>query len=122
MYVEAFLTPVKTARLADYRTLAEKAGPMWQAMGALSVVECMAENAPAGEVTSFPRAVQLQEDETVFLSFVTFRDRAHRDAVMAEAEANAEFMGLMDFSLMDGRRMVWGGFEAVHALGPVTGG
>jgi uncharacterized protein YbaA (DUF1428 family) len=121
MYVESYVTPVKADRLGDYRALAAKAAPIWRRHGALSVLEAVADHAPVGEVTSFPRAVQLQEGEIVVVAFVTFAGRAARDAAMSAAEADPEFMGLMDMTIMDGRRMIWGGFAALVAEGAVAG-
>lgn len=112
-YVEGYLVPVKTARMDDYRAMATKAAAIWRDLGVLSVVEAKADNAPVGEVTSFPRAVHLLPDETVVFSYMTFRDRAHRDQVMDVAMKNETLMSMMDNAVSDGRRLVWGGFEVM---------
>lgn len=115
-YVGGYVVPVKTARLADYRDMATKAAAIWKSLGALSVVEAQADNAPMGEVTSFPRAVLLQEDETVVFSYMTFNDRAHYDAVMAAGMQHATLMGMMQDSGFDGKRMIFGGFEVIVSV------
>ena len=111
-YVEGFLVPVKSARFAEYAAIAAKGAAIWRDLGALAVMEARADNAPYGEVTSFPRAVMLAEGEEVVFSYILFRDRAHRDQVMAAAMAHKGFMALMDSDVMDGKRMIWGGFQS----------
>jgi uncharacterized protein YbaA (DUF1428 family) len=44
--------------------------------GALSYVECVGDDVPVGELTSFPRAVQAKDDEVVIFSWATYKDRA----------------------------------------------
>ena len=110
-YVDGFLVPVPKARIGEYLEMAKLGAQVWTDHGALSVNDAQADDAPRGFVTSFPRAVQMQEDETVFFSWITYRDRAHRDAVNALVMADTRLH--MDMALMpfDGKRMVFGGFE-----------
>ena len=115
-YVEAYILAVETARIDDYIRIAAESALIWRALGALSVVEARAENAPMGEVTSFPRAVALTADETVFVAYISFRDRAHRDEVVAKMEKDSRMMDLFKDAPVDGRRMIWGGFEVVVAV------
>lgn len=110
-YVECYLLPVKTGERARYLDIVAQSAAIYKKLGVLSVMDSWGENTPLGEVTSFPRAVQLQPDETVVLSILTFRDRTHRDEVMARIEADAHLIDLFMSAPMDGRRMVWGGFD-----------
>ena len=114
-YVEGYLMPVKTAQMEHYRVMATKMAAIWRRLGALSVVEARADHAPMGEVTSFPRAVLLEPDETVVFSYITYHDRAHRDAVVAAAMQDPVMAEAMQDLDIDGRRMVWGGFEVIVA-------
>jgi len=111
-YVEAFLVPVVSARFDAYAAMAQEAAGIWKQLGALAVMEARADNAPVGELTSFPRAVMLKEGEEVVLSHILFRDRAHRDVVMEAAMAHKHLMSLMETDVMDGKRMIWGGFQS----------
>lgn len=115
-YVEGYILPVKTAQMDDYKILATKIAALWIKLGALSVIEAKADHAPVGELTSFPRAVLLQADETVVISYVTYRDRAHRNAVITLATQDAEMLESLNFAGLDGKRMVWGGFEVIIAV------
>ncbi len=110
-YAECFILPVVAARFEEYRTLAVESAAIWKELGALSVMEAKAENAPVGELTSFPRSVQLRDEELVVVSYITFRDRAHRDQVMEAAMKDPRFERIMREAPTDGKRMIWGGFE-----------
>lgn len=65
-YVDGFLVAVKKDRVDEYEKMAREAGEVWREYDALSVTECAADDVPYGELTSFPRAVQVKDDETVF--------------------------------------------------------
>ena len=54
---------------------------MWKEYGAKSYVETVGDDVPYGELTSFPRAVQAKDDETVVFSWITYDSRAQRDEV-----------------------------------------
>jgi uncharacterized protein YbaA (DUF1428 family) len=110
-YVDGFVVPVRKAEFEAYRALARKAAGLWLEHGAISHVECLAENVPYGELTSFPRAVQLAEDEVVVLSWITYQDRASRDAVMAKVMADPRFQDEMAGPPFNTQRMILGGFE-----------
>lgn len=110
-YVDGFVVPIRKAEFEAYRALARKAAEIWLEHGALSYVECLAEDAPYGERTSFPRAVQLEDDEVVVLSWITYQDRATRDAVMARIMADPRFQNEMAGPPFNTQRMILGGFE-----------
>lgn len=117
MYVDGYLIPVKHDRIDDYKAIAEAAGALWIEHGAHSVVEAMADDVPDGVQTSFPMAVKLEPDEVVFFSWITYRDRPHRDAVNARVMADPRLVMPTDNAPMNGQRMVWGGFVPVVQLG-----
>lgn len=111
-YFESFVAPVPRDKLDAYFALAAQMAPMWKAHGALSVVEARPENAHVGKLTSFPQAVQCGAAEVPVFGFLTFRDRAHRDAVMEKAMADPVMGEMMMQAPMDGKRMIFGGFVA----------
>jgi uncharacterized protein YbaA (DUF1428 family) len=71
MYVDGFIVPVPKRNLAAYRSMAKKAGKVWMDHGALSYVECVADDVKKGKRTSFPRSVKLKSNETVVFSWIT---------------------------------------------------
>ena len=112
-YVDAFVMPVQKNRVDDYRSTIAETWALWQEFGALTYSECVADDVPYGEVTSFPRAVQAREDETIILSWVTYPSRAVRDDANKKMMSDPRMVELMEKAPVDGRRMIFGGFEAV---------
>lgn len=109
-YVTGFLTPVKSENKARYVKSAQASWPLFQKYGALSQVETWGEDVPDGKLTSFPMAVKLEPGEVVVFSWVTWPDRATADACFAGMQDDPAFAD-MDMPF-DGKRMMWGGFEA----------
>ena len=115
-YVDGFVLAVPKAKLDAYKEIARKAGAVWKEHGALAYAECIGDDVPYGELTSFPRAVQAKEDEVVVFSWVVYESRATRDSIMAKVMADPRIE--MDPASMpfDGKRMIFGGFEAFVEL------
>ncbi|MBB6411711.1 DUF1428 domain-containing protein [Mesorhizobium sangaii] len=110
-YVDGFVLAVPKAKLDDYKRLANLAGPIWMEHGALAYVECIGDDVPYGEVTSFPRAVQATDDEIVVFAWAVYESRQSRDTVMAKVMADPRLTpdwGLMPFDM---KRMIFGGFR-----------
>lgn len=107
-YVDGFAIPVRKDKVEAYKTHARKAGEIWKEFGALEFVECIGDDVPYGELTSFPRAVQAKDDEVVIFSWIVYRSRAERDAIMEKIMADPRLQGDMPF---DGKRLIHGGFE-----------
>ena len=112
-YLDAFLLPVRREAEDVYRKWAKVSAEVWLANGALSYVEARADDVPFGNLTSFPRAVQLTEDEVLYIALATYRDRAHRDEVNAKVMADPRLKNMMIDSPVDGKRMIFGGFNSV---------
>lgn len=113
-YVDGFIVPVPRAKLEAYRKLAEVAREVWMEFGALEYVECVAEDVPVGELTSFPRAVLLKEDEIVVFAWIVYKSRQDRDTILAKVMKDPR-IACGDHSEMpfDGKRMIFGGFEVL---------
>ena len=110
-YVDVFVLPVPRSRLDDYRKLAELGARVWMDAGALTYAEYIADDAKPGKHTSFPQSVDLKDGETVVVSVITYRSRAHRDEVNAKAMADQRLNDCDPKNMpFDGLRMFWGGF------------
>jgi len=107
-YVDGFVIPVSKDKIDAYKAQARTAGEVWMEYGALSFVECIGDDVPYGDLTSFPRAVQARDDEVVIFSWVVYRSRADRDAIMEKVMADPRLKQDMPF---DGKRLIFGGFE-----------
>lgn len=115
-YVDGFVLAVPQDRLEDYRALAELAGKVWMEHGALSYVECVADDVPYGELTSFPRAVQAREGEVVVFSWITYPSREARDAINAKVIADERLKHDHENAPFDGKRLIYGGFKTFLSL------
>jgi uncharacterized protein YbaA (DUF1428 family) len=110
-YVDGFVLAVPKENLDAYKEMARKASEVWMDHGALSYVECVADDVPYGEVTSFPRAVQAKDDEVVVFSWATYPDRASRDDIMKKVMEDPRMKYDPAKMPFDGKRMIFGGFE-----------
>ncbi len=113
MYVDGFVVPVPKDRIDAYKELATLASQVWMEHGALSYVECVADDVPYGEVTSFPRAVLATEDEVVFFAWITYPSREVRDACNAKVMADPRMQCDVGSAPFDTKRMFFGGFKAL---------
>lgn len=112
-YVDGFVIPVPTAKREAYREMAEVSGTIFRECGALSLVECWGDDVPEGKLTSFPLAVQCKPDETVVFAWITWPSKAVRDAGMKKSGDDPRMKPFMDHMPFDGKRMFFGGFEAI---------
>ena len=112
-YVDGFVLAVPKDKIDAYRAIAEKARDVWMEHGALSYAEALADDVPVGELTSFPRAVQLKDDEVVVFSWVTYESRESRDDTMKKVMADERLKSDMANMPFDGKRMIYGGFKVI---------
>jgi uncharacterized protein YbaA (DUF1428 family) len=110
-YVDGFVLAVPKQNIEAYKALARLAGDVWKEHGALAYVECIADDVPYGELTSFPRAVQAKEDEVVIFAWVVYPSRAERDAILEKVMADPRLKHDPKDMPFDARRMIWGGFQ-----------
>jgi uncharacterized protein YbaA (DUF1428 family) len=110
-YIDGMIAAVPTANRDAFLEHARTADPIFREFGALKCVETWGDDVPDGQVTDFRRAVQATADETVVFSWITWPDKAARDAGWAKAMQDPRMQGMqMPF---DGKRMVFGGFEVI---------
>lgn len=117
-YIDAVLIPVPRANLDAYKRMSEVWGRAHLRHGALYYSDALGDDVPAGKLTSFPQAVQLEADEVVALSWVVYKSREDRDRIAKAVMEDPELKSAMDPSQMpfDGKRMFWGGFQTVLGL------
>lgn len=112
-YVDGFVAAVPTANRDSYQAFSQVAGQVFKDCGALSVVDCWGDDVPQGEVTSFPRAVQCSDDETVVFGWIVWASKEAREAGMARAAQDPR-LGDDDSAMpFDGKRMLMGGFRVI---------
>lgn len=114
-YFDSFVLPLPKTNLAAYKKMAKLAARVWMDHGALSYVECIADDVKPGKVTSFPQSVKAKKNEVVVVAFVTYKSRAQRDAVLRKVMKDPRLAEMMDpkAAPFDANRMFWGGFKGL---------
>lgn len=113
MYVDGFVVPVPKKKIGEYMAFSEKASKLWKDRGALSYVECIADDVKTGEVTSFPQSVKLKEDEVVVFSWITYKSKEDRDRINKQVMELPEMKEMGEHMPFDGKRMFMGGFKTI---------
>ena len=113
MYVDGFVLAVPTANKEAFCRHAADAAVVFKACGALSVVECWGDDVPEGKLNSMHTAVMRKADETVVFSWVSWPDKAARDAGVAKVMADPRMSPEHNPMPFDGKRVIFGGFEAL---------
>jgi uncharacterized protein YbaA (DUF1428 family) len=115
-YVDGFVLAVPKQNIDAYKEMARRAGEVWKEHGALAYVECIGDDVPYGELTSFPRAVQAKDDEVVVFAWIIYESREKRDAINAKVMEDPRLKDQMSDMPFDGKRMIYGGFETFLQL------
>jgi uncharacterized protein YbaA (DUF1428 family) len=113
-YFDFMVTPVPKKKVAAYKALAKKSAKIWKKHGAISYVECIADDVKPGKVTSFPQSVKLKKGEVVATACIGFKSKAHRGQVWKKIMQDP-FMTEFDMKKapFDAMRMFYGGFTSV---------
>lgn len=115
-YVDGFVLAVPKDKIDAYKAMANAAGGVWKEYGALAYVECIGDDVPYGELTSFPRAVQAKDDEVVVFSWIVYNSRAERDEINKKVMADPRLDSEKWEMPFDGKRMIYGGFQSFMEL------
>ncbi len=117
MYVDGFVLVVPKKSIAAYTKMAKIGRKVWKKHGAIDYKECVIDDSrPKGVVYTFGKAMKTKPNETVFFSYITYKSRAHRDAVNAKVMKdslmnNAKYKDMpMPFDM---KRMSFGGFKVL---------
>lgn len=112
-YVDGYVIPVPKANKEAYLKMAKECAPVFKKYGALRCVENWGIDVPDGEVTSFPMAVNLKEDEVVMFSWIVWPSKEVRDEGMDKAMQDPFFSQENMPMPFDGKRMIFGSFETI---------
>lgn len=115
-YVDGFILAVPADKVDEYKQMAKTAGDVWMEHGATSYVECLADDVPYGELTSFPRAVQQEEGEITVFSWITYPSREARDETVKKVMEDPRLKMESSAAPFDGKRMIYGGFQSFMEL------
>ena len=112
-YVDGFVAAVPTENKKAFLEHASAAAKVFKEYGALSVVECWGDNVLDGELTSFPKAVQCKENESIIFSWIVWRSREVRDQAWEKIRKDDRMSDENNPMPFDGKRMIYGGFQAI---------
>jgi uncharacterized protein YbaA (DUF1428 family) len=120
-YVDGFVFPITKKNLGGYKKMAEWGKKTWMKHGALAYYECMGDDlkvkADHGmKPLSFTEIAKAGANDTVWFSFIVFKDKKHRDAVNKKvmAQMNEEADKWKNVAMpMDPNKMAYGGFKTV---------
>lgn len=112
-YIDGFVLAVPTASKDKFIAHANQGNSVFIEQGATRAWECWGDDVPDGKLTSFPLAVKREADESVIFSWIEWPSRAARDAGMAKVMADPAMQPDANPMPFDGKRVVFGGFQAV---------
>lgn len=110
-HIECFIAPVPNANRESYLAHATKAAAIFKENGASRIMENWGTEVPDGEVTSFLKAVQCREDETVVIGWVEWPSKQARDTGMEKAMAAMQTLFSEEGMPFDGKRLIYAGFD-----------
>ena len=121
-YFEGFVAAVPETNKEAYRKHAADAAPIFQEFGVRRHVESWDSDVPEGKVTDFRKAVDARPDEKVVFAWFEYPDKATRDAVNEKMRTDPRMKQMGEEMPFDGKRMIYGGFDAIVEEGSPGGG
>ena len=114
-YIDGFLIPLPKDKIAEYTSMANKAGDIWKEHGAIEYWECIADDLGVKDMVSFRESAGAGPDDTVIFAWAVFQSREHRDEVNARIMADPRIKSMGDPAKQpfDCRKMAYGGFKTL---------
>jgi uncharacterized protein YbaA (DUF1428 family) len=114
-YVDGFVLVIPKKNVPAYKKMAKEASVVWKKFGALSYRECMIEDPKPQWVTlTFNKLIKAKPSETVWFSYIEYKNKKHRDAVNTKVMAHFDKKYTEEGQRMampfDMKRMSYGGF------------
>ena len=113
-YVDGFVIPTPKSKLAAYKKMATWGKKVWMKHGALQYFECVADDLKAMPgCGDFQKMVKLKRGETLWFSFIVYKNKAHRNAVNKKVMAEMQQHKMPKVMPFDLKRMAHGGFKTI---------
>lgn len=115
MYVDGFILPVPKSKLKAYKKMASLGAKVWKDHGALQYMECQADDMKVDEkwMMAFPKMVKPKAGETIFFSYIIYKNKAHRDKVNKAVMKDKRMQSPPKDMPFDCKRMAYGGFKVL---------
>jgi uncharacterized protein YbaA (DUF1428 family) len=121
-YFEGFIVPVPEASKDAFAKHANQMTPLLQEIGVRRQVEAWDSDLPEGKVTDFRKSVNAKPDEKVVFAWFEYPDRKARDAANEQMRSDPRMAEVGGDAPFDGKRMIFGGFDAIVEEGSGGGG
>lgn len=115
-YVDGIVAPVATAKKDDYIAFSKMVDEIFIEHGATRVVDTLGDDVPDGKRTDFKRATHLKDGETVAFGWIEWPSKEVRDTAWANLRNDERMSGTSHQGVMDGKRMMFGGFAPLLDL------
>ena len=114
VYVDGFLLAVREDKLSEYKKLAKKSGKIWREHGALEYRECVLDEPGPAPMRDFSKAAALKAGEVAVFSWITYRSKAHRNAVNKRIMADPRMVAMCGQPMpFDTKRLNYAGFRPI---------
>ena len=112
-YIDAFVLPVSSKHLNNYRRLVEAVAEIWKEHGALDYREYVGDDMVLEGTRSFIDLAAASKDETIIFGWVVFESREARDLANQKVMEDPRMEKLINASDsgFDANRMAYGGFH-----------
>lgn len=121
-YFEGFVAAVPEANKEAYRQHAAEAAPIFRELGVTRHVETWDSDVADGKVTDFRKAVDAKPDEKVVFAWFEYPSKEARDIANQKIMNDPRMKDLGANMPFDGKRMIYGGFDAIVEEGSEIGG
>lgn len=121
-YFEGFIVPVPETNKDAFVKHANQMAPLLNEIGVQRQVEAWDSDLPEGKVTDFRKSVDAKPDEKVVFAWFEYPDRKARDAANEQMRSDPRMAEVGGDAPFDGKRMIFGGFDAIVEEGSGGGG
>jgi uncharacterized protein YbaA (DUF1428 family) len=118
-YVDGFLLAIPKNKIALYRRMAQTAGKVWRAHGALEYRETVGDDLKVkkGMGLGFASAARTKPGEVPVFSWIVYKSKAHRKAVNSRVMKDPRIEKMMKAPMpFNPARMFYGGFKVIVDL------
>lgn len=120
-YFEGFIVPVPEGNRDAFAKHANELAPSLRECGVRRQLEAWGSDVPEGKLTDFRKAVDAEPGENVVFAWFEYPDRQARDASNQAMMSKPEMEDAGKDAPFDGKRMIFGGFQAVVEEGSPGG-
>ena len=113
-FVHVWVAPLPKDKIAEFMAILKVSAEVMRDCGAIAVVDTVGESIPFGNMTSFPRALLMEENgnEVVWCQQTYYKSRAESEATEAKYMADPRIAKLGELPMpYDGKRVFYAGFE-----------